>query len=80
MAKKMKKMGVFIFAMMNVAIVLSLRGLPLIAKTGMHMVFFVLFASFLFLLPSALVSAELATGWIKDGGVYRWTQKAREVR
>ncbi|NGX32532.1 MAG: Glutamate/gamma-aminobutyrate antiporter [Candidatus Anoxychlamydiales bacterium] len=76
MAKKMKKMGVFIFAMMNVAIVLSLRGLPLIAKTGMHMVFFILFASFLFLLPSALVSAELATGWIKDGGIYRWVKEA----
>lgn len=76
MAKKMKKMGIFIFAMMNVAIVLSLRGLPLIAKTGMHMVFLVLFASFLFLLPSSLVSAELATGWIKDGGIYRWVKEA----
>ncbi|NGX44305.1 MAG: Glutamate/gamma-aminobutyrate antiporter [Candidatus Anoxychlamydiales bacterium] len=76
MVKKMKKMGVFIFAMMNVAIVLSLRGLPLIAKTGMNMIFFVLFASFLFLLPSALVSAELATGWIKDGGIYRWVKEA----
>ncbi|NGX33968.1 MAG: Glutamate/gamma-aminobutyrate antiporter [Candidatus Anoxychlamydiales bacterium] len=76
MAKKMKKLGVFIFAMMNVAIVLSLRGLPLIAKTGTHMIFFVLFASFLFLLPSALVSAELGTGWIKDGGVYRWVKLA----
>ena len=76
MAKKMKKMGVFIFAMMNVAIVLSLRGLPLLAKTGMHMVFFILFASFLFLIPSALVSAELATGWVKDGGIYRWVKEA----
>ena len=71
MSKKMKKIGVFLFAMLNIAVVLSLRGLPLIAKTGMHMIFFVLFASFLFLLPSALVSAELATGWTKDGGVYR---------
>lgn len=76
MAKKLKKIGIFLFAMMNVAVVMSLRGLPLIAKTGMHMIFFVLFASFLFLLPSALVSAELATGWIKDGGIYRWVKEA----
>lgn len=76
MSKKMKKIGVFLFAMLNIAVVLSLRGLPLIAKTGMHMVFFVLFASILFLLPSALVSAELATGWTKDGGVYRWVKEA----
>ncbi len=76
MIKKTNKIGIFVFAMMNVAIVLSLRGLPLIAKTGMHMIFFILFASFLFLLPSALVSAELATGWIKDGGVYRWVKEA----
>ncbi|NGX63750.1 MAG: Glutamate/gamma-aminobutyrate antiporter [Candidatus Anoxychlamydiales bacterium] len=76
MAKKLHKLGVFIFAMMNVAIVLSLRGLPLIAKTGMHMFFFVLFASILFLLPVSLVSAELATGWVKEGGIYRWVKEA----
>ena len=76
MAKKIQKLGVFIFAMMNIAIVLSLRGLPLIAKTGSQMLFFVLFASILFLLPVSLVSAELATGWLKDGGVYRWVKEA----
>ena len=76
MSKKIQKLNIFIFAMMNVAIVLSLRGLPLIAKTGMHMIFFVLFASILFLLPVSLVSAELATGWIKDGGIYRWVKEA----
>jgi len=76
MIKKNNKIGVFVFAMMNVAIVLSLRGLPLIAKTGRQMIFFVLFASLLFLLPVSLVSAELATGWIKEGGVYRWVKEA----
>ncbi|MBN2479096.1 MAG: amino acid permease [Parachlamydiales bacterium] len=76
MPKKNKKIGVFLFAMMNVAIVLSLRGLPMIAKTGTHMLFYILFASILFLLPVSLVSAELATGWLKDGGVYRWVKEA----
>ncbi len=76
MPKKLHKAGVFVFAMMNVAIVLSLRGLPMIADTGTHMIFFILFASLLFLLPVSLVSAELATGWTKEGGVYRWVKEA----
>ena len=29
-----------------------------------------------FLLPSALISAELATGWPEDGGVYVWVKEA----
>jgi putative glutamate/gamma-aminobutyrate antiporter len=74
--KKKHKLSVFVFAIMNVAIVLSLRGLPLIAKTGSHMLFYVLFAAILFLLPVSLVSAELATGWVKEGGVYRWVKEA----
>ena len=74
--KKNKQLGVFVFAMMNVAIVMSLRGLPLMAKEGLSMIFYVLFASFLFLIPVSLVSAELATGWPKDGGVYRWVKEA----
>ncbi len=74
----MKKhyLTVFVASMMNVAIVLSLRGLPLIAKEGLTMIFYILFASFLFLLPVSLVSAELATGWPEEGGVYRWVKEA----
>ncbi|MCK5642678.1 MAG: amino acid permease, partial [Gammaproteobacteria bacterium] len=29
-----------------------------------------------FLIPSALISAELATGWSKEGGVYIWVREA----
>ncbi len=76
MASKATKLSVFIFAMMNIAIVMSLRGLPMIAKTGTHMLFYILFASFLFLLPVALVSAELATSWPQEGGVYNWVKQA----
>ncbi|NGX56791.1 MAG: Glutamate/gamma-aminobutyrate antiporter [Candidatus Anoxychlamydiales bacterium] len=74
--QKGHKLNVFVFAMMNVAIVLSLRGLPLIAKTGSHMIFYIIFAAILFLLPISLISAELATGWLKEGGVYRWVKEA----
>jgi len=77
MKKKPKKvLTVFLLAMMNVAIVLSLRGLPLMAKEGLSLVFYLAFSLFIFLIPSALVSAELATGWPEEGGVFRWVSEA----
>ncbi len=69
-------LSVFVLAMMNVAVIMSLRGLPMMAKEGLPMIFFLLFASLLFLVPVSLVSAELATGWPEDGGVYRWVSEA----
>lgn len=68
--------GVFGLAMLNVAAVMSLRGLPMMAKEGLSMIFYILFSSLLFLIPVSLVSAELATGWPKSGGVYRWVKEA----
>ncbi|MFH1653317.1 MAG: amino acid permease [Pseudomonadota bacterium] len=69
-------LSVFVLGMMNVAIIMNLRGLPMMAKEGLSMIFFVLFATFIFLIPTSLVSAELATGWPKEGGVYRWIKVA----
>jgi len=71
-----RTLSVFVLAMMNVAVVMSLRGLPMMAKEGLTMVFYLLFASILFLVPVSLVSAELATGWPKNGGVYVWVKEA----
>jgi len=62
--------------MMNVAIIMSLRGLPLMAKEGFSLVFYLLFSILVFLIPTSLVSAELATGWPEHGGVYRWVKEA----
>lgn len=70
------KLSVFVVAMMNVAIVMSLRGLPMMAKEGLTMFFYILFSTLFFLLPVSLVSAELTTGWPKEGGVYRWVKEA----
>jgi putative glutamate/gamma-aminobutyrate antiporter len=71
-----KQLSVFMLAMMNIAIIMNLRGLPMMAKEGLAMVFFLLFASIIFLLPTSLVSAELATGWPVSGGVYKWIKEA----
>jgi putative glutamate/gamma-aminobutyrate antiporter len=56
--------------------VLSLRGLPAVAEYGLGSIFYYLLAAVLFLVPTALVAAELATGWPEKGGVFRWVGEA----
>ncbi|MFH1552997.1 MAG: amino acid permease, partial [Candidatus Omnitrophota bacterium] len=71
-----QQLSVFMLAMMNVAIIMNLRGLPMMATEGLSMIFFLLFTMIVFLLPTSLISAELATGWPVGGGVYRWVKEA----
>ncbi len=75
MSKK-KVLTMFGIVMINVALICSLRGLPMMAEYGTSIVFFLLLAVLLFLVPSSLVSAELATGWPKRGGIYVWVKEA----
>ena len=74
--KNKRVLGVFVLAMMNVAVIASLRVLPMMAEEGFSLVFFFVAAALVFLIPTALVSAELATGWTKQGGVYLWVKEA----
>lgn len=78
MAERTKKyqLSVFVLAMMNVAVIMSLRGLPMMATEGLSLIFYLLFSTLFFLIPVALVSAELATGWPHGGGVYSWVREA----
>ncbi|MCB1085164.1 MAG: amino acid permease [Chlamydiia bacterium] len=62
--------------MLNVSIMASLRNLPLVAELGYTMLFFFAAVAIAFLIPCALVSAELATGWSKSGGIYVWVREA----
>ena len=63
--------------LMIVASVISLRGLPMMAKEGLSMLFYILFAVVLFLLPASLVSAELGSAFSnREGGVYVWVKSA----
>lgn len=68
--------SVFVLAMLNVAIMASLRSLPLVASYGLGALTFFAIVALFFLIPSALISAELATGWPKVGGVYIWIREA----
>lgn len=72
-----QKIGVFTLAMMNVAAVVSLRGLPAEATYGVSSAFYYLFAAVVFLIPVSLVAAELAAMFQdKQGGVFRWVGEA----
>jgi len=74
--KHKKVIGVFTLAMINVAAIDSIRNLPIIAEYGVSLIFFLLMAAIGFLLPTSLVSAELASGWSKEGGIYTWVKAA----
>ena len=75
MSKK-KVLTMFGLVMINVSLICSLRGLPMMAEYGTSIVFFLLMAVIVFLIPSSLVSAELATAWPKKGGIYVWVKEA----
>ncbi|RDI47293.1 APC family permease [Nocardia mexicana] len=57
-------------ALMTTSSVASLRAAPTMAVYGLACVFLYLLPALLFLLPTAFVAAELASGWA--GGVYKW--------
>lgn len=71
------KLSVITLAIMNVAAVVSLRGLPSQATYGLSSAFYYLFAAVVFLIPTALVAAELASMFSnKQGGIFRWVGEA----
>ncbi len=69
-------MNVSLLALLNLAIMMSLRNLPLVAEYGLGSTMLFCIVAIAFLFPSALVSAELATGWTGTGGVYIWVREA----
>lgn len=69
-------LSIFVLAMLNVSMMASLRNLPLVAEFGFGAVSYFVIVAVLFLVPCALISAELATGWTTVGGVYTWVREA----
>ncbi|MBI5345774.1 MAG: amino acid permease [Chlamydiae bacterium] len=74
--KKNEKINLFQLLMLTIALVVSIRNLPAIAETGMHMFFLAFVGAIGFFIPASLVSAELATGWPKIGGISVWAKEA----
>lgn len=60
-------------AFMTTASVASLRSAPTMAIYGLTCVFLYIVPAIVFLMPQALVAAELASGW--TGGIFRWVSE-----
>lgn len=72
-----KKITTIAMAFMTAAAIISLRGLPMMAAEEMTMFFYIAFATIFFLIPAALISAELGSTFAKqEGGIYRWVGTA----
>lgn len=58
---------------MTVSAVASIRNTPSMAVYGLACIFLYALPAIVFLLPTSLIAAELASGW--DGGVYNWVRQ-----
>lgn len=76
MLKNKRVLSVFVLAMLNVSVMASLRNLPLVSEYGLGAIFYFVIVAIMFLIPCALISAEMATGWPRTGGVYIWIREA----
>jgi amino acid transporter len=76
MSTKKHALTVFSLTMITVGSVDSIRNLPATALFGSQLIFYFFLGALFFLIPTALVSAELASGWAKQGGIYIWVKEA----
>jgi len=74
----MKQTGIttFALAMLITGAVNNIRNLPSAALFGTSLIFFFIFSAIFFLIPTALVSAELASGQAEKNGIYHWVKAA----
>ncbi len=77
---KNKFLSVATFVTMNIAAIVSLRGLPAEAEYGLSSIFYYLFAAICFLVPLAFASAQMATTYPQQGGVFRWVGESFSPR
>lgn len=69
---KKHALSVFSLTMITVGSVDSIRNLPATALFGSQLIMFFTLGALFFLIPAALVSAELSSGWPRQGGIYVW--------
>ena len=71
-----KKIPLLSLIVIIIATIDSIRNLPSSALFGSSVIFFFIFAAIVFLIPTALVAAELSATFPEKGGVYYWVNKA----
>ncbi len=76
MSTQKHSLTIFSLTMITVGSVDSIRNLPATALFGSQLIFYFTLAAVFFLIPTALVSAELASAWAKQGGIYVWVKQA----
>jgi glutamate:GABA antiporter len=74
MEKKRQYISWTAMAMLTATAVASVRGLPAMAPYGWASIFLYVLPAIVFMVPIALVAAELASGW--KGGVFVWVKEA----
>ena len=74
--KQKQTLNIFLLAMINVAAICSIKNWSITAEYGLSSLFYFLISIIGFFLPVSFVSAELATGWSNEGGIYAWVKVA----
>jgi amino acid transporter len=76
-SKSLQKISVTALVLLITGAIDSVRNLPATALFGSSLIFFFIFSAIIFLIPVALVSAELSSTWAKEeGGIYSWVKHA----
>lgn len=73
---KNKKIALPALTIMIVCAIDNIRHLPAAALCGTQLIFFYVFSALVFLIPTALVAAELSATFSDRGGIYHWINKA----
>lgn len=71
----LKKISTLALTLLITGSIDSIRNLPATALFGTTLIFFFIFAALFFLIPTALISAELTANF-GEGGIYQWTRRA----
>src|SRR3990167_6458393 len=71
-----KKISLFSLVILIIAAIDNIRNLPAAALFGSSLIFFFFFSALVFLIPTALVAAELSAAFPEKGGVYHWVNRA----
>jgi glutamate:GABA antiporter len=69
-------LGTFMLSMVSISAIISLRNFQFMAAQGYAIIFYCFLAALFFFIPTALIAAELVSGWPGKGGIYHWVTQA----
>ncbi len=74
--QKKRSLSVFVLSMMTIVILYGIENAAVMSRFGWGLITVYALAAILILLPVGLVSAELASAFPQDGGLYLWIREA----